>query len=203
MGNDEDAPLVGTLADEEAAMRKGKAGQLVLLGGFALALLGGLMFLMGGDDEARVYGDLGKKINGLKQAHFDQFWGCALQGEDLRDVRSNSDLEAQLDARGAERGQAYGVHLREECMPKVADLSPELDTLIAPADLAPHVEAMSDANGRMRSAVSAFIAYLDDPELEYDEAQADEFIGQIARGWYDFKKAYGAANDAVREKVTR
>jgi hypothetical protein len=194
-------PLVGTMADEEAAMRKGKGGQLVILGGLAVALIGGLFFLMGSDDQQRVYGELGKKINGLKQSQFDQFWGCALDGEDLRDVKSNSDLMAQLDARGREKGAAYGAYLRDTCLPKIADLGPELETLILPPELTQHVQAMTEANASMRAGVSAFVAYLDHPELDYESSQSRPFIKDTVKGWYDFKKAYSATNDVIREQL--
>ncbi|MDH5672973.1 MAG: hypothetical protein OEZ06_12535 [Myxococcales bacterium] len=195
-----DEGLSGTLADEQAAMQKGKGGQLLMLTAFALALLGGLFFLMGGDDENRVYGELGKKINGLKMEHFDQFWGCALAGEDLRDVKSNADLSAQLDSRGRERGQAYGVHLRDTCLKKLEDFGPNLEALIAPEDLKEPIAAMVEANGKLRTAVSSLATYLDKDELEYDSDEASAPIKDATRAWYDFKKAHKGANDAIRTK---
>lgn len=201
MAEEQRLELRGTLADEEAAMRSGKAGSLVVMGLLALTALGGLFYLMGGEDQARVYGDLGKKINGLKQAQFDQFWGCALQGADLRDVHSNTDLETQLDLRARDKGQAYGEHLRDACLPLLESIGPALDTLILSGDLQTEVKELSEANGKLRSAVSGFVTYLDDPELEYDQDAARPHIQGMARAWYEFKRGHGAINQLIRTKI--
>jgi hypothetical protein len=202
MTDGQDSPLLtGSLNDEEAAMRKGRAGSLAILVGLGVAAAVGLGFLMSGDDEARVYGEIGRKVNGLERAHFGQFWGCALQGENLADLRSNSDLTTHVNGRGLERGRSYGVHVREKCMPKLQDINPELATLIVPAELQAEVEALKKATGELRSAWSGFIAYLDNPELEYSEDEARPHIAQIARSWYDFKKAHGAINRKIKAKL--
>jgi hypothetical protein len=195
------SPLTGSLGDEEAAMRKGRAGSLAILIGFAVVAAAGLVFLMSGDDQARVYGDIGKKVNGLERAHFAQFWGCALAGENLADLRSNSDLTTQVNGRGVERGRSYGRHVREACMPKLQDINPQLATLIVPADLQPEIDALEKATGDLRTAWSGYIAYLDDPELEYAEEEARPLVAQIARGWYEFKKAHGAINQKIKAKL--
>jgi len=202
MSDGQDTPLLtGSLGDEEAAMRKGRAGSLAILVGLGVAAAVGLALLMSGDDEARVYGEIGKKVNGLERAHFGQFWGCALQGENLSDLRSNSDLSTHVNGRGLERGRSYGVYVRETCMPKLQDINPELATLIVPPELQTDVEALKKATADLRSAWSSFIAYLDNPELEYSEDEARPHISQIARSWYDFKKAHGAINHKIKAKL--
>jgi hypothetical protein len=195
--------LTGTLGDEEAAMRKGRAGSLAILIGLGLAAAAGVVFLMTGDDEARVYGDIGRKVNGLERAHFAQFWGCVLQGENLADVRSNSDLTTKINLRGIERGRSYGLHARDTCLPKLQEINPQLATLIVPPDLQADVEALKKANSELRGAWSDFIAYLDDPELEYAEDKARPHLARIARGWYDFKKAHGAINQKIKAKLSQ
>ena len=80
MASSPDKPRVGSFADDEAALKRGKGGVFGALAVIFVLAAAGLWFLMGGGDEARVYGELGKQLNGLKQAHFDQFWGCALPG---------------------------------------------------------------------------------------------------------------------------
>jgi hypothetical protein len=202
MTDGQNSPLLtGSLGDDEAAMRKGRAGSLAILIGLGVAAVAGLVFLMSGDDEARVYGEIGKKINGLERAQFEQFWGCALQGENVSDLRSNSDLATHVNVRGIERGRSYGLHVRETCMPKLQEINPLLSTLIVPAELQPDVEALKKATGDLRSAWSGFIAYLDNPELEYAEEEAAPHITQIARGWYDFKKAHAAINQKIKAKL--
>ena len=202
MAERDDSPLLtSALSDDEAAMRKGRAGSLVAMIALGVAAVGGLLFLMGSGDEARVYGEIGRKVNGLERAHFEQFWGCALQGENLADVRSNSDVATKVGGRGMERGRKYGLHVRETCLPKLNDINPQLDTLIVPADLKANVAALKKATSDMRSAWSQYIAYLDNPELEYSEDEARPHVSAIARGWYDFKKAHAAINKAIKGKL--
>jgi hypothetical protein len=192
--------LRGTLADEEAAMRKGKAGSLIAVSVLGLALLGGLFFLVGGDDKARVYGDIGKQINGVKQASFDNFWSCTLQGEDLRDVTSNTELVARLNLLGREGGREFAKNLREACRPQLENIGPALDTLIVPADMKANVSAMSEAAASLRSATTGFIVYLDDPELDYDEEAAKPHVQAMVRAWYEFKKAHNEANQVIKSQ---
>lgn len=192
---------VGTLADAEAALRKGRGGSLIVIGALGVVLAAGLVLLIGGDDQARVYGEIGKHINGLKRAHFDQFWSCALPGENIADLRSNTELSAKLDVRGQERGRAYGVYLRDRCMPKLEQVGPELEALIVPDDLQPDVRALTSALGQLRSSVSEYVVYLDDAALQYDAEQAGPRLGQITRAWYDFKKAHNAVNARIKTKL--
>jgi hypothetical protein len=191
-------------ADAEGSMRsmhKGRAGSLVLMGALLLALLGGLAFLVGGDDQARVYGELGRQINGLKHAAFDQFWGCALQGENIADIKSNSELMAQVGGRAEERGRAYGVHVRDACLSKLEGVGPQLESLIVPQDLQADVAALKQASGELRSAWSNYVAYLDNPELDYQEREAQPYLQHIARGWYDFKRAHAAVNKTIKSRL--
>ena len=166
----------GSLADAEAAMHKGRGRSLLVFAALAIALAGGLVFLVGGEDQARVYGEIGRKINGLERGNFDQFWGCALPGDNVNDIR-------------------------DKCMPKLQDIGPQLDTLIVPEDLKHDVKAMQEANGALRSAWSGFVAYLDDPELSYDEDVAKRHLQGIARGWYEFRKAHADVNKAIKSKL--
>jgi hypothetical protein len=198
--HDKPVPMVA-LADVEGSMHKGRAGSLVLMGGLGLALLGGLVFLVGGDDQARVYGEIGKQVNGLKRASFDQFWGCALQGANVADIKSNSELMTQIGVRAEQRGRAYGQHVRDECMKKLENVGPTLEGLIVPQDLQADVGALKQANGQLRSAFSDYVTYLDDPDLDYDLEKAQPHLQQIARAWYDFKRAHGALNKTVGAKL--
>lgn len=197
MANEQDIAL----ADAESQMHKGRSGSLILMGAFAVALVVGLVVLVGGEDEARVYGELGKTINGLERAHVEQFWGCALQGENIEDLRTSTDVITKIDGRALERGRNYGLHVRGKCLPMLEDVGPQLDTLIAPEDLQPEITAMKKANEQLRSAWSGFISYLDDPELQYDQETAKPQVTAIARGWYEFKKAYAEVNKKIKVKL--
>ena len=88
-------------------------------------------------------------------------------------------------------------------MPKLQDINPQLELLIAPDDLKTDFEALKKATSEMRGAWSDYIVYLDDPELEYDEEKARKYVTAIARGWYDFKKAHGAINKAIKAKLSQ
>ena len=200
MANDQDVSDVA-LADAESAMHKGRAGSLVVMGGLGVAVVVGLVMLVGGEDQKRVYGEIGKTINGLERAHVEQFWGCALQGENIEELRTSTDVITKVDGRGFERGRNYGLHVRSKCLPMLEDVGPQLDTLIAPEDLKPEILAMHKANEQLRSAWSGFITYLDDPELQYDQEAAKPHVTAIARGWYEFKKAYAEVNKNIKTKL--
>lgn len=192
---------LGAFSDDEAALQRGKTGMLVTVGLLALAALSGSWMLLSGGDEARVYGEIGKKINGLRQAHFDQFWGCALPTANLKDITTNTQLMSQIDGRAVDGGTAYGLHVRDKCLIKLRDIEPGLDTLIIPADLKPEVEHMKDATSKLRGSWSALISYLDNPELHYDSATAKVYIEHIARAWFDFKQAHAKVNKVLKERL--
>ena len=192
---------VGSMADDEAALKRGKGGMIAVLVVLGLGFLGGLFALMSGGDEARVYGELGRKINGLRGAHFDQFWGCALPSANLKDIKSNADLISQLDGRAAESGRAYGLHLHDKCMPKLEEIEPQLDTLIVPADMKVDVDGMKSATSKLRGSLSALVSYLDNPELKYDSDSARVYFDNIARGWFEFRQAHAAVNKTLKAKL--
>ena len=189
------------LADAESAMHKGRAGSLVAMIGLGVAVVVGLVMLIGGEDEARVYGELGKAINGLERENFDQFWGCALQGENIADLKTSTDLKTKVDGRGMERGRNYGQHVRSKCLPMLEGIGPKLDTLIAPDDLVASIAAMKKSNNDLRGAFSDYVGYLDDPELEYDQEAAKPYVTSIARAWYEFRKAHSEFNKAIKAKL--
>ena len=161
----------------------------------------GLWFLMGDGDDARVYGELGKQLNGLKQAHFDQFWGCALPGTNLASLKTNTDLHSQLEGRATERGQNYALHLREKCAPKLTDIEPTLDTLIVPEDLKAPVTGMKAATSKLRSGVSGLISYLDNAELKYDAVAAAVYLDNITRGWFEFRTSHAELNKVLKARL--
>jgi hypothetical protein len=198
---DRSIELRGTLADDEAALRKGKAGSLIAVGVLGAVLLGGLFFLMGGEDQARVYGDIGKQINGLKQSSFDQFWSCALQGADLRGLTSNTELTARLDVSCRDGGERFGVNLKDACKPQLEPIAPALDTLIVPDDLKPHVRAMSEAASALRTATTGLTVYLENIGPNYDETVARPHIQEMTRAWYEFKKAHNEANQLIKQRL--
>jgi len=190
-----------TLSDAEAAMHKGRGGMIAAAVAVLVVLAGGFVFLVGGDDERRVYSELGKAINGSRSTDFDQFWACLLQGENLADIKSNEDLEAKLEMRASSAPARFAKQLRDDCLPKLQEIEPKLSVLILPPDLKPSVASVITATGDLRSACSNFVSYLDQPELDYDEEESREKIKKIGRGWYDFRKAHADANKVLKEHL--
>jgi hypothetical protein len=198
---DELAALKGSIEEAEAAMHKGRGKMLVGMIGAVVALLVGVVLLVGSGDDARVAGEIGKAINGIKQRQFDRFWGCALQGTNLKNVRSNAELASQIDVRSMEKGEAYAAYVRGKCLDMLDEIAPQLDTLIVPDDLKADVAALREAVGDLRSAWNGFITYLGNPDTEYASEDAKRYIDEIARGWFDFKKAHGAINATLKTKL--
>ena len=190
-----------TVASDEADFKRGRSSMLWGVGFLVIVCAAGLWHLLGADDEARVYSELGRQINGLRQAHFDQFWDCALGGKNLRELKSNADLMNQLDRRAAERGRAYGLYLRDSCNPKLTDIEPTLDTLILPDDLKPDVDKLKAAASKLRAGLSALVSYLDNPELNYDSEAGHTYLEQITRGWFEFCQAHAAINKTLKAKL--
>jgi hypothetical protein len=192
---------LGALSDDEAALKQGRGGMLIGFAVTLLVLLGGVWALLSGGDEARVYGDLGRKVNGLRQGSFDQFWGCALPTANLKDINTNTQLVSQIDNRGVEGGRAYGLYLQAQCVAKLGNITPELDALIVPDDMRADVDAIKQATSDLRGGFSGLISYLDNPELRYDRDVASTHLQAIARAWFEWKQAHAKVNKLIKEKV--
>lgn len=195
------SPLGGPSLDaEEKAMRKGKGRMLAgMIAAVVAAVVLAVVFLASGG-EAEAYRQFGRNVNGLKQEHFDQFWGCALRGENLADINDNEALMAQIDLRGVQGSKRYVAHVRDDCMENLAELRSKLDALIPPEDMQGDVNELAEATSQLRSAWSNFIAHVDSAET-YDSDAAREPITQIARGWYDFRRVHAQINSTIREKI--
>jgi hypothetical protein len=190
-----------TLSEQEAAMRKGRMPMLVGMVGVVVIILVGSFVLLREDDEKLAYSEIGKTINGIKQEFFDGFWGCALKGVNLRDIKSNDALIAQINRRGAKAASVYARLLRQNCTDKLEEMQTKLEVLIAPEGVTKEVKEMTEATSKLRSAWSGFISYMDDPKTKYDEATARPKIIEITRGWYEYKKAHTSFNKAVKAKI--
>jgi hypothetical protein len=195
---------LGSLELDERAMKKGK-GRMVA--GMVLAGVGAvvaLAFYLAAGGESP-YAGFGRSVNGLHQQHFEAFWGCVMQGHDMRRVKNDQDLRQQLHER-AGRGRArFAAHVRDDCLPKLADLEPGLAALVPPDDVAQPVRDMLDAVSRLRGGFSDYIAHLDglDKEQPYVPEDAEDPMGRITRAWYDYKVAFGGLNKHLKEKLGR
>jgi hypothetical protein len=200
-------PLGGpSLAEEEKALKKGSTG--VLVGGVVAALVvaGGLGFVLlqtGGDDR-EAYSAIGRQVNGMKQEHFDGFWGCALPGHPLDRLGSDRDLRRAIHERARRAPARYAGHVRSECMVELTEHEPGLRQLIAPDDLSGQLEELTGALVSLRESWDDYIAALErgDHAEGYDEAAYQQQITRIAKGWHDYKHAYSETNDTIRGHLT-
>jgi len=190
-----------TLSEQEAAMRKGRGPMLVAMVSIAVVVVAGSFFLLREDDEKYAYSEIGKTVNGIKNEYFDGFWGCALKGVNLRDIKSNDALVAQINRRAVQAAAVFVRLLREGCTERLEKMQTKLEAGIPPEDVTQEGKAMAGATSKLRSAWSAFISYMDDPKTDYDEAIARPKIIEIARGWYEYKKAHATFNKVVKAKI--
>jgi hypothetical protein len=195
--------LTGSFADDEAALKRGKGGVFGALAVIFVLGVAVLAYVMGGGDDARVYGELGKQLNGLKRANFDMFLGCALPGANVSEIKTNTELASEFAGRAAERGQNYALHLRDKCAGKLTEIEPTLDTLIVPEDLKPAVSGMKTATSKLRSGVGGLISYLDNPELRYEPAAGAVYIDNITLGWFEFRKSHAELNKVLKARLSR
>ncbi len=195
-------PLGGgpSLQDEEKALKKGNAGPLVIGLIAAILVVVGLGFVLLSGDDNDQYGVIGSQINGMKQEHFDSFWGCALPNQQLRDLRTNTDLREAITERARRRPQAYAEHVRSKCIVKLTEHQPRLRELIAPEDLHAQLDELQTALTELNEGWDTYLRQLDQTE-EYDERAAAPNISKIAKGWYDYRTAHGALNDSIRERL--
>lgn len=190
-----------TLSEQEAEMRKGRGPMLVGMISIVVVVIVGSFFLLREDDEKYAYSEIGKTVNGIKKEFFDGFWGCVLKGVNLRDIKSNDALVAQINRRAVQATAGFVQLLRQDCIDKLEKMQTKLEVLIPPEGVTKEVKAMTEATSKLRSAWSAFISYMDDPKIEYDEAVARPKIVEITRGWYEYKKAHTAFNKIVKSRI--
>ncbi|MEM9187681.1 MAG: hypothetical protein AAGF12_00795 [Myxococcota bacterium] len=197
------SPLRGpSLEDDEKAMKKGKGVMLAaMLAALAVPIIGVVLYLAlsGGDEQYRT---LGRNVNGLHDQSFKAFWGCSLRGANLEEIRSNTDLSAQINTRAGNGRGRYAQHVRDECMPMLEEIEPALSQLIPPEEMRSQVQELGRATGELRSGWSGFVAHLEGLEEDpYDEREAREHVNNIAKGWYDYRRSHKALNDAIRERI--
>jgi hypothetical protein len=194
-------PLGGpSLDDDEKAMKRGSGVVLIALGAFGALVIAGIIvavLMSGGDDS---YTQIGQQVNGMKRDHFDQFWGCALPNENLRELRTDGALRRAITERASSSPSRYAQHVRGQCLVKLNEHEAPLDTLIAPDDLREQITALGAALDLLREGWNEYLSALEQAEAFDEEAMAPH-LEKIARGWYDYKRAHGAVNDVVREHL--
>jgi len=189
-----------TGAEDEAAFKSGRGFMLAGSVGAGVLALAGLWLLLSHGDQARVYGELGRRINGVRQAQFDEFWSCALRGRDPRELHNNTELTSELDESAADGGSEYAAYLRENCAGMLADIKPALDQLIVPDDLKADVDTLKSATHDLERNLSSFIGCLSAAQ-PCDHSAAKPSLDGIARGWFDFQTAHASINRTLKAKL--
>jgi hypothetical protein len=190
------------LAQAGAGFRSGK-GVLVGLVAAAGCALFGMWFWLSHNDEARVYGELGRKLNGVRQAEFDAFWQCVLEDVDVSSVRSNADLLRWLRSSVEAGGPEYAVHLRDDCMSALSGIEPRLNQLIAPSDLKDDIASMQAATTQLQRDFRSVIACVGRGQDICPVGAMQPQLQGIARGWFDFQTAHAAVNKTIRGRLEK
>lgn len=193
----EGAPLV----EADKGIRKGRGNALYAVIGLGVMVLVGLLVLMGGGDEQRVYRELGKRINGTKQVTFDGFFSCVLAGQDPTVIRTNTELERVLVIRAEQHDPHWVQNAREACLPILVDAEGQLNMLIAPKAIKGDVEAMANALVDLRVSFTAMVVYLEAGGDSDDPARLDHLASDVARPWYAFRKAHSSVNRTIKQKL--
>ncbi len=103
------------LAAEEAAMKSGRWRMIVGMIVAVAAVIAGFVWFVAGDEKVAAASNYGRALNGAHQEHVEAFWSCALSGEQIKDLRTESELAAQLNGRAAGGRDRYATQLRERC----------------------------------------------------------------------------------------
>jgi hypothetical protein len=192
-----------TLAEDEKAMGAG-GGSGAMIGAIVVCVLlaiGIAVFVLRGDGSSE-YGNIGRQVNGMRQAHFDQFWSCALPREDIRDLNGNAAVQAAILQRATSSPSAYARIVRA-CMTHLTEQTPLLTQLIVPADMNEAITQLRNALAGLVSAWTAYLDYLEHLGGPYEEAdeQGSTLLTTVVRGWYDYRMGVQAVNDVVRSHV--
>lgn len=190
------------LAQVGAGFRSG-GGALWGLGVAGVCAVFGLWFWLSHNDEARVYGELGRKLNGVRQAEFDVFWQCVLEDVDLAGLRSNTELLHWLGTSVETGGAEYAAHLQDDCMVTLNAITPRLDQLIAPTDLESDIAAMKAATQVLQRDFRDVISCVSRGESICPRAAMEPELQGIARGWFDFQTAHAAINRTIRGRLEK
>lgn len=190
------------LAQIGAGFRSG-GGALWGVATAGVCVLLGLWLWLSHNDEARVYGELGRKLNGVRQSEFDPFWQCVLEDVDLGALRSNTELLHWLGMSVEAGGPEYAAHLSDDCMNTLNAISPRLDQLIAPNDLKPDIETMQAATKVLQRNFRDVISCLSRGENICPHAALEPELQGIARGWFDFQTAHAAVNRTIRGRLEK
>lgn len=189
-----------TLEEDEAALKKGRSGTIVVVALLILTAFGALGFVLSHGNDGKVYVDLRGDVAKLDREHFDQLWGCALAGADLRNLKSDQNFRDELEKRARQSPKRYATLIRERCMPKYRDYSPMLVALLPPEDAKASVDKLQESVDKLRGALNDYVGYLERAEA-YDHDEAESVVTPLARAWYDYKVSLRALQDLIASKT--
>jgi hypothetical protein len=190
------------LAQVGAGFRSGKGALWGSVAAAAFALIG-MWLWVSHNDQARVYGELGRKLNGMRQAEFDAFWQCVLEDVDVGALRSNADLLLWLGSSVESGGPEYAVHLRDDCMGMLGAIPTRLNQLITPNDLKSDIATMEAATALLQRDFRAVIACVGRGQDMCPPVAMQPQLQSIARGWFDFQTAHAALNRTIRSRLEK
>jgi hypothetical protein len=190
-----------SLDEEAAAMNKGK-GRMIISAIVVLAVIfvGAGMFLKRADKDA-AYREAGQTINALKKRQFDRFWGCTLEGVDLRDINSNAVLTAKIESRSSAGALRYGKLVKDRCLEILDEIATNLDVIQVPGDLQTQINGMKKATSQLRDGWREYLSVITNQDHPYDEVRAHPYLEKIALGWYGFTKEHAGLNKVLEEKL--
>jgi hypothetical protein len=190
------------LAHVGAGFRSGRGVLWGLVAAAACALLG-MWLWVSHNDQARVYGELGRKLNGVRQSEFDAFWQCVLEDVDVNALRSNAELLHWLRSSLESGGPEYAVHLRDDCMGMLRAIPLRLNQLIAPPDLQADIATMEAATSLLQRDFRSVIACVGRGSNVCAPGAMQPQLQNIARGWFDFQTAHAAVNRTIRGRLEK
>lgn len=190
-----------SLEEEERAMKSGRGRMLVGSIAAVVVALGafGWYLTTAGPNE---YGQFGQQVNGLRTAHFDTFWSCALPREDIRGLRTNVQLQDAI-VRLAGNARAYARIVRTDCMVHLEEHGPALEGLIPPEGVHASYDELRAALTAQTAAWRALLDHLDqtDGALDPENETTRPLLTAVVRAWVDYRTAIGHVNDAIRPHV--
>ena len=190
------------LARAGAGFRSGRGALWGLVVAVTCALAA-LWLWLSHNDQARVYGELGRKLNGMRQAEFDAFWQCVLEDVDVGSLRSNADLLRWLRSSVELGGPEYALHLRDDCMGMLGGIAPGLNNLIAPSDLEADIATMEAATALLQRDFRSVIACVGRGKDVCPAGAMQPQLQSIARGWFDFQTAHAGVNRTIRSRLEK
>jgi hypothetical protein len=190
--------LGGPSLDDEKALKKGNTGVLVAGILAALVVLAGVVYLLA-QEQPDQYGAVGRQVNRMKSEHFDGFWACALPGLELDRLGNDQDLRYEINKRARPQPRVYARHIREQCLPKLAQHDAPLQVVISPPqDLREPLGQIGTALETLRDGWGEYLHHLERVET-YDEEEAQRQLTGVARGWFDYKRAHRAVNQSIQQ----